>query len=1012
MKKHYEDFLGKRFESGEKNLVFFADPGSPIPGAAPDETPEAAPEATPTAPEPVPAEAERAKFKTSVDLDELSKDIDPKKAMNEFSNEFNNRVYDLLVTVNDRGEKYNFDKWVGNTAWGNNPKTNEICSEIQTVCGDFQEKNGMIALTNGLKANDPHAISTLKRCVDNLHKKQKELDKDTGKIEDAHDIPVANFISECTENMASFYNQQDGAGKIAVIGSLFFVLKVMTDKELMEQESPFGMSWKQVRNFALAGLGANILVSGMRDDHEAPISFGLDRELKDVPADARAIFEAAGIKEPARLSALGTLATFDQSQMDEWFNCYLEAGDSGYINPEQLPFGFNQLTPKASEQRGKDLFAVMKVMVKESVHPNGNEKPFTGEEAFRKRYLENPKKAHNFMSIAADLGSFGNLEAAMDPEKMSNERKIIMDQLFPVLEDKELHGDFEPELGSDPTDIYLKSVHARIIRDPDSKKFTIKFSNEKAVEIDLDASKPAIKTKLELIDSYVEKDVERRISTHPELAGKDVYWDSQKVWAINDVTIAGTHYNKVFIRPHRSDLNKFILTMGDASVECGTQSLEVAARQSVYAHAVSRYPGGAFEGLPVFISSSDKSGDKVKLEGDIAGAEFTAEYDETTKSVKMETCNYSDDKFTNEKRRHASKVFFRKETFQKLGNLADIAPEKSWINDSIDEGYWKGLVEFKHYEALNLYADFISKAQNPDDVAKADRRLKNSLREVEKLYETIESQISEVDAKISEADFEEWIQSLDNLNFWYTNPDNSYQKFMLDVRKDLQDENFEGFGEDEYEVFMLVYREVSDATSGIAATGRNATSNEKSYLDYVKGRVRAFVTKSKHEKEDFKLSLSGIKNLSDYVKESVKSSDVRSFLEIDSYETWAHRNNLPSNLDTSPSPDPSAPEMIDGRYTERGAFLKLQADYNFVKKALKKVSKSEAKDLGALNAGLKGWLDKKYDYSSEVAGESTIGAQKTKLKSRIRELIDVCEKNLTAAGFKKFKDNLPSGLEY
>ena len=52
------------------------------------------------------------------------------------------------------------------------------------------------------------------------------------------------------------------------------------------------------------------------------------------------------------------------------------------------------------------------------------------------------------------------------------------------------------------------------------------------------------------------------------------------------------------------------------------------------------------------------------------------------------------------------------------------------------------LVEFKHYEALNIYESFLKRAKTPEDVATADRRLANALAEIKKLYAQISKEIS------------------------------------------------------------------------------------------------------------------------------------------------------------------------------------------------------------------------------------------------------------------------------
>jgi len=136
MKKYNENFFS------EHNLVFLAGGTTPGAGSGPSQAPQQGPQQTPPqAPSHAP-QAQLAQLQaqtTPAQLDQLREDIDPKKAMGEFSNEFNNRAYELLVTLDDKGEKYNFDKWVGNTAWGDNPKTNEICAEIQKICGSQRQ---------------------------------------------------------------------------------------------------------------------------------------------------------------------------------------------------------------------------------------------------------------------------------------------------------------------------------------------------------------------------------------------------------------------------------------------------------------------------------------------------------------------------------------------------------------------------------------------------------------------------------------------------------------------------------------------------------------------------------------------------------------------------------------------------------------------------------------------------------------------------------------------------------
>lgn len=1017
MIKRNENSSCEGFTTGEKNLVFQNQPPNQPP-SVPPQTPSKAPKA----PQASPTQQLGVEVATGHSKDEREKlkdEIDdPKKLILAFDSEFHKRMVDIIQTVDENGQKYKFDKWISNTSWGDNAATNEICDEIRKVCKDFPSQKSIDTLTGGLKnpQSDLHAqcLSTLQRCVKDLHEKKRVMEEAQTSVEQAHDIPVAKGLSDMFKNFSSFYGQQDGAGKIALIGSLFFVGKLLMDKELMEQESPFGCTWKQVRNFALAGLGLNYIVAAVRDDHEAPVSFGLDKKLEDVPYQLRAILDKAGVKDAAQIAALGRLATFDKAEMTEWYNLYLQSRGTGSINPEQTPFNFCNLTALGSEQRGRDLYRMMQTMVKDAVYQDSHGNVLKGEVAFKKKYLDDPSKDHNFMSIAYDLNYFSKPNPT--PEAEEANKDVIEEQLFPALEKEGPLGDFEPRVSDNAMGGYLKSVPVSITPIPKGDKkfaFKVAVSDTDVIEIDPSADKAALRGQLETLDGYLKKDISRRIQNHPELQGKEPEWVSEGRWSVSNVTITGTHHDKVYVTAHKTESDKFYLQYGKRNILCGTSSLEMSDRNAIYAEKITDYPGKPFEGLYVHVASTEKNGNKVILKGEIARTTFTAELDETTGALKMLDFNYGASTFTNEKRINATNSIFPKDIFHKLGNLAEMAPEKSYLKDSVNEGYWKGLVEFKHYEALNIYESFLKRAKTPEEVAAADRRLANALQEVKNLHAQISKEIGAEGTKVSAADFAEWMQGLDNMNFWYSN--NEYRKFMLDVRESLKDKDFEGLGEDEYEVFMLIYREVSDSTSKFSVLGRNLNNYEKSYLEYVKEQIRQLVLQSENDKPKFSLTVKGIKGLFERVDESIKPEDVRKFLNIQPYHDWAVENNVPSgymDVDSEPIPGGGQPEVLpDGRFTERGAYLGLQARYNRVKSALSTVDEKELKDKGKFYTALTEKINKRYDDSKKVAGLPTRAKQDAELKNYVAELRDICKKHLSAAGYAKFIDALPSEMK-
>ena len=208
----------------------------------------------------------------------------------------------------------------------------------------------------------------------------------------------------------------------------------------------------------------------------------------------------------------------------------------------------------------------------------------------------------------------------------------------------------------------------------------------------------------------------------------------------------------------------------------------------------------------------------------------------------------------------------------------------------------------------------------------------------------------------------------------------------------------------------LLFTESFRSTSKFSVLDRNLNNYEKSYLEYVKEQIRQLVLQSENDKPGFSLTVKGIKGLFERVDEAVKPEDVRKFLNIQPYHDWARENNVPASymdVDSEPIPGGNQPEVLpDGRFTERGAYLGLQARYNRVKKALSTVDTKELKDKGKFYSELTDKINKRYDDSKRIAGLGSRAKQDAELKNYVAELRDTCKRHMTATGYAKFIDAL------